>query len=42
MASKQAVMGKFTVEGNAKRLGWIATLLMAVTAAVLIAVNISL
>ena len=42
MASKQEVMGSFTVEGNAKRLGWIATLLMTVAAVVLIAVNINL
>ena len=42
MASRREVMGEFTVEGNTKRLGWIATLLMTATAAVLIAINISL
>ena len=40
MASRQEVMGQFTVGGNTKRLGWIATALMTVTAVVLIAVSL--
>jgi hypothetical protein len=40
MASRQEVMAQFTVGGNTKRLGWIATALMTVTAVVLIAVSL--
>jgi NRAMP (natural resistance-associated macrophage protein)-like metal ion transporter len=42
MASKKNVMGEFTVQGNTKCLGWISTILMTVSAIVLVIVNISL
>ncbi len=40
MASKTSVMGKFIVQGNTQRLGWIATGLMSITAVTLILVSL--
>jgi NRAMP (natural resistance-associated macrophage protein)-like metal ion transporter len=40
MASESSLMGNFTVQGNTKILGWLATALMAVTAVILVLVNI--
>ena len=40
MSSKSSLMGNFTVQGTTRVLGWLATLLMTLTAAILILVNL--